>query len=236
MYPVNLALQKKLCVVVGGGSVAERKVLGLLDAGALVRVISPELTPALQNLAQEGRIAWLQKTFAASEGAAGNAPNDLPDLAGALLVFAATSVPAVQGAVLAAAQQAGCLVNVADAPAQCDFHVPAVVRRGDLLFTVSTSGKSPALAAALKSRLEREIGVEYARLVTLLGVLRSEVLALPLSGAEKKMLFQKLLDSDIIQWIREERKDLLAAHVQEVFGHLVPVEHALHRLWTNETP
>lgn len=233
MYPVNLALQKKLCVIVGGGPVAERKVLGLLDAGALVRVISPELTPALQSLAQEGRISWLQKTFAAREE---DAPNDLADLAGALLVFAATSVPAVQSAVLAAAQQTGCLVNVADAPAQCDFHVPAVVRRGNLLLTVSTSGESPTLAAALKTRLEREIGVEYARLVTLLGVLRSEVLALPLSGAEKKMLFQKLLDSDIIQWIREERKDLLAAHVQEVFGHLVPVEHALHRLWTNETP
>lgn len=224
LYPVNLDLQGKLCLVVGGGAVAERKVAGLLTAGATVRVVSPELTATLRQCADAGRITWLAQEFTPE------------DVAEAFLVFAATDSAAVQEAIHRAARQMNCLVNRADAPEQCDFHVPAVVRRGDLLLSISTSGASPALAAALKSRLEREIGDEYAALAKLLAVLRSRLLALPLSGPEKKMLFQKLLDSDIVQWIRDGRRELVYAHVQELCGHLLPVEHLLDAFWNNRNP
>ena len=224
MYPINLDLHGRFCVVVGGGAVAERKVAGLLAAGATVRVVSPELTVALQELAAEGRIAWLAQDFS---------PEDVAD---AFLVFAATDSAEVQEAVHSAARQMHCLVNRADAPELSDFHVPAVLRRGDVLLTVSTSGASPALAAALKSRLELEIGDEYASLARLLAVLRAELLALPLSGPEKKMLFQKLLHSDIVEWIRDDRRELINAHVEEVFGHLLPVGHLLAAFWTDRNP
>ena len=224
LYPVNLDLRDRLCVVIGGGVVAERKVAGLLAAGATVRVVSPELTTRLQQLAKNGRITWLAQAFAPE------------DVAEAFLVFAATSSAEVQQAVHSAARQMDCLVNRADAPDLCDFHVPAVLRRGDLLLTVSTSGTSPALAAALKTRLEQEIGGEYAATARLLAVLRARLLELPLSGSEKKMLFQKLLDSDIVQWIRDDRRELVNAHVQELFGHLLPVGHLLDAFWTDRNP
>lgn len=211
-------------MVVGGGAVAERKVRGLLAAGATVRVISPEATAALQQLAQNDRITWLAQDFAQE------------DLAEAFLVFAATASAEVQEAVQSAVRQMDCLVNRADAPEQCDFHVPATLRRGDLLLSVSTSGTSPALAAALKARLEREIGDEYAAAARLLALIRPRLLELPLPGPEKKMLFQKLLDSDIVQWIRDDRRELVNAHVQELFGHLLPVGHLLDAFWNDRNP
>lgn len=224
MYPVNLDVRNRLCVVVGGGAVAERKTTGLLAAGAKIRVVSPELTATLRQYALEERISWLSQLFT---------PEDVAD---AFLVFAATSSPEVQLEVRTAAHQAGCLVNMADAPELCDFHVPAILRRGDLVLAVSTAGTSPALAAWLKARLEQDIGGEYAVLAGLLAAIRVNVLELPLSGREKKMLFQNLLDSDILAWIRDGQKELLAAHVQEVFGHLIPVGRVLDLLWTDRNP
>ena len=156
------------------------------------------------------------------------------------MIFAATNRPLVQQAVLRAAQEAGALVNVADMPEACDFQVPAVLRRDGLLLSVATSGASPALAAVLRARLEREIGPEYAMLARLLAALRTPLLKLPLSGPAKKMLFQKMLDSDILQWLRDGRKQRAAAHVEAVFGHLLPVGRILDALpdapWTDTNP
>lgn len=224
MYPVTLDIRGRLCVVVGGGAVAERKVDGLLAAAATVRVISPELTETLRRLAESGRISWERKEFAAA------------DVDAACLVFAATDSPAVQAAVLAAARQRGCLVNRADAPADSDFHVPAVLRRGELLVSVSTSGASPVLAALLKGWLEREIGEEYAVLARFLAGLRTQLQARPLPSAEKKILFRKILDSDIVQWTRKGRRDLVLAHAQRVCGHLVEIEPLLAASWSDRDP
>ena len=145
MYPITLNLQGRCCLVVGGGAVAERKVQGLLAAEAKVSLVSPELSPALRELAQAGHIGWQQRAFVPE------------DAAGAFLIFAATNRPLVQQAVLRAAQEAGVLVNVADMPEACDFQVPAVLRRDDLLLSVATSGASPALL--LRSE-ERRVGKE----------------------------------------------------------------------------
>ena len=226
MYPLNLNLKGHPVLVVGGGRVAERKVLGLLEAGAdAVRVISPELTPTLQELAQAGRLRWQARPFRPE------------DAEGVLLVFAATDDPAVQQAVVQAARNAGALVNVADAPEACDFQVPAVLRQGEILLSIATSGASPALAAALKRQLAKEIGPEYAVLVRILAALRPLVVALPLSDAEKKMLFQKLLESDIVPWLRDGRKGRAAAYIAAVFAPFFPVGPVLDQLpdapWTD---
>lgn len=226
MYPLNLNLQGHPVLVVGGGRVAERKVQGLLEAGAdAVCVVSPELTPALQELAQAGRVRWQARPFCAA------------DTADALLVFAATDNPEAQQAVVQAARNAGALVNVADAPEACDFQVPAVLRQGEILLSIATSGASPALAAALKRQLAQEIGPEYAVLTRILAALRPLVVALPLSDAEKKMLFQKLLESDIVPWLRDGRKGRTAAHVAAVFDPFFPVGPVLDQLpdapWTD---
>ena len=212
MYPLNLNLRDRPVLVAGGGRVAERKVSGLLDAGAdRLRVVSPELTPKLADLAAAGRIEWLARPFAPE------------DAAGCLLVFAATDSSEAQRQIRDAARKAGALANIADAPEDCDFQVPAAHRLGDILLTAATAGGSPLLAAAIRDEIARTIGPEYAKLARLMAALRAELRNHPLSAREKKMLFQKTLDSDIVRWLRDGEKGRVLAHLDALFGRLFPV-------------
>ncbi len=206
MYPVSLNIADRLCVVVGGGKVTARKVQGMLAAGARVRIVSPELTPFLATLVAQGAVEWLQKQFAAG------------DLAGAFLVFAATDQPPVQAEVVAAARARNLLVNVADGPELCDFQVPSVLRRGDLSISIATNGKTPAVAALVRRRLEEVIGEEYGLLTSLVGAVRNELLAQAASDAEKKILFQKILQGDIVRWLRERQWHKVQTHLEAVIG------------------
>ncbi len=215
LYPVCLDITDKLCVVVGGGSVALRKVNGLLKAGARVRVISPELVDPLAGLAAGGEIQWIRRGFAAG------------DLGDAFLAFAATDQPEVQKAVAAEAAERERLVNVIDDPARCTFQVPAVVRRGDLLLAVSTSGTSPALAAVIRQELEDRYGEEYAVLLRLMAEIRQYLLAREDDCGRRKILFQNILHDDIVLWIKTGRKDLLRRHLQAVLGADVDFDFSL---------
>ena len=212
MYPVSLDLSGRLCLVAGGGRVAERKVLGLLEAGAnRLRVVAPELTAKLAELAAAGRIEWQARPFAPE------------DAAGCLLVFAATDSPETQRQVRDAARKAGALVNMADSPADCDFQVPAALRRGEILIAAATSGGSPLLAACIRDRIAQTIGPEYAKLARLMAAVRAELRKQPLSAAEKKMLFQKTLDGDMVRWLRDGETGRVLAHLDALFGRLFPV-------------
>jgi precorrin-2 dehydrogenase/sirohydrochlorin ferrochelatase len=152
-YAAFLDLRGRRCLVVGGGAVGERKVAGLLDAGARVRIVSPTLTPALAALADAGIVEHRARPFRRH------------DARGCAVVVAATGVTVVDDTVAEAARRVRALVNVVDRPAVCDFILPSVLRRGDLQIAVSTSGKSPALAREIRRRLETEIGEDYAVLV-----------------------------------------------------------------------
>lgn len=216
MYPVCLNIAKRLCVVVGGGSVAERKICGILAAHGQVRIVSPVLTAALQVFADQDRVEWRHKMYSA---------DDLDD---AYLVFAATNNPAVQEAVCEDARAAGVLLNVADAPELCDFQTPSVVRRGDLTLSVATNGRSPAVAAMVRRRLERDFGDEYGLLTALVGRLREQILRQANSDADKKILFQKILCDDIVDWLRERQWERIQQHLESVLGR--PVGHDLESL------
>lgn len=142
VYPIFLThLADCRVVVVGGGTVAARKVSGLLAAQANVTVIAPQLAPALQAMYRAGNLTWHARPF------------DPADVDGARLVFAATDDRTVNAAVAAAARRAGALCNVADDPIQGDFHVPAVHRSNDAVLAVGTGGASPRRAVALRDRL-----------------------------------------------------------------------------------
>ncbi|MGD9949866.1 MAG: bifunctional precorrin-2 dehydrogenase/sirohydrochlorin ferrochelatase [Desulfobulbus sp.] len=206
MYPVSLEITGRLCVVVGGGKVAARKVRGILAAGGRVRILSPELTPQLATLVAQGTIEWWQKTFVSE------------DLADAFLVFAATDKPSVQAEIIEAARSRNLLINVADGPELCDFQVPAVLRRGDLSISIATNGKTPAVAALIRKRLGEVIGEEYALLTSLIGAIREEVIGAAGSDAEKKILFQKILQDDIVFWLRERQWHKVQAHLESVIG------------------
>jgi hydroxymethylbilane synthase len=165
VFPISLTLSGRRVVVVGGGAVAERKVRALLDAGAGVTVISPDLSPELTRLAEAGDLAWERRLFA------------FGDCAGAALAFAATDDAAVNAAVVVDARNNGVLVNDAGDGARGDFLTPAVHRAGNLTVTVDSAGLSPSFTARIRDELAVQFDARYARAAATLGAVRERVLA-----------------------------------------------------------
>lgn len=189
-YPVFLKLEDKLCVVVGAGRVAERRVRGLCDASARVRVVGITATEGILKLADEGAIHLCQRAFEPS------------DLDGSALVIAATDRADVNRAVQAAAKCRGILFCGADRHTDSDFIVPAVVQRGDLQVAISTGGKSPAYTALL--RREIEAFWEDGQLLDLLTDLRRRVYARFPNAPERRQAFwQQLVTDDMLALARK---------------------------------
>ncbi|MDQ0287680.1 precorrin-2 dehydrogenase/sirohydrochlorin ferrochelatase [Desulfofundulus luciae] len=186
-YPVSLILSQRPCLVVGGGSVAERKVLSLLACGAKVKVVSPTLTPGLRELVDKGKISYRQGEY------------ETADLAGVFLVIAATDLDEINRWVAAEAMARNMLVNVVDDPPQGNFYVPAVVRRGSLQIAISTDGKSPLLARKIKEELEEHYGPEYGLLVDLLGEIRHDILENTADPRKRRELLTAILDDQVFQ-------------------------------------
>lgn len=162
-YPIVVDLAGRRCVVVGGGPVAERKVDGLLDAGADVTVVSPTLSVRLQELLSDGRIRHVGRRYRRG------------DLAGSVLAFVATGDARVAEAVAREGRRRSVWVNAADDPEHCDFFLPSVLRRGPLLVAVATGGTSPALARAVREQIERLLPDEYAVLAETVADVRREL-------------------------------------------------------------
>lgn len=185
---------------------ARRKVKGLLAAGAEVRVVSPKVDSRLAALARDGQIKWLARAYA--EG----------DLDNAFLVFAATDDRRTQELICLHAAAARQLVNVADDPGRCNFHVPSSFRRGDLTIAVSTSGKSPAVAAQIRKELENGFGPEYAVLLEIMALVRQQLSAGENTQEERKKIYKKILQGDIVDWIKTGRMGKVRAHLESVLG------------------
>ncbi|MFH1216358.1 MAG: bifunctional precorrin-2 dehydrogenase/sirohydrochlorin ferrochelatase [Pseudomonadota bacterium] len=211
-FPISLDIRDRLCIVIGGGKVAARKVSALLASHGNVMVISPELDDELAALASEGSIQWMKREYRKG------------DLSGAFLVIAATDDSAVQQAIHSEAETGNILLNVADVPKWCNFILPATVRRGDLTISVSTAGKSPALAKQLRQNLEEEYPDDYDLLLQVLGRLRPIVLEMGFPHNKNKIIFEKLLHKDMIDWLRQENWQALTDHINSVLGRDVPLE------------
>jgi precorrin-2 dehydrogenase/sirohydrochlorin ferrochelatase len=149
-YPIFLELTCCPCVVIGGGAVAERKARTLLQAGAIVTVISPNLTGTLMSWVQESKIRYVERKYRAG------------DLIGCRLAFVATGDCEVISVVALEARERGVWVNAADDPPNCDFILPSILRRGDLVVAVATGGASPALSRAIREELESYFSEDYA--------------------------------------------------------------------------
>ncbi|HKH26324.1 MAG TPA: bifunctional precorrin-2 dehydrogenase/sirohydrochlorin ferrochelatase [Acidimicrobiia bacterium] len=192
-YPVNLVVSGRRCVVVGAGRIAARKVDGLLAAGADVHVVAPRLGDQVRTMRDEGRVTVAERAF------------EPADLDGAWVATAATDDPAVNHAVFEAGEGRGVWVNAADDPDNCSFTLMSVIRRGDVLVTVGTGGRSPALAAWLKERIAAEIGPEYETLVELLADAREGMQADGRSTEDAD--WKRALDSGMLDLIRAGRVD-----------------------------
>jgi precorrin-2 dehydrogenase/sirohydrochlorin ferrochelatase len=205
-YPVNLDVQDKDCLVVGGGSVGERKVRTLLECGARVTVVTILATEGLHTLASEGRIDLKTRGYKPS------------DVEGTFLVIGATDSEEINEKISEDAARRGLLVNIADRPAACNFVLPAIVRQGALLIAISTSNKSPAVARRIRQNLEEEFGPEYAVLLNLMGAIRQRLLAQAKSPEAHKHMFERLLDQGLLEMIRDNRIKDVDSLLHNVLG------------------
>ena len=162
-YPVFLDIAGKPVVVIGGGGVALRKVEGLLEAGAQVTVVSPELHPELRRLVEEGRVRHQPRQYRRG------------DLEGCALAFVASDDRSVNANVAREGKERRVWVNAVDDPANCDFIMPGIVRRGDLIVAVSTSAGSPAMARKMREELEAFLTEDYVLLLELAAEVRAEL-------------------------------------------------------------
>jgi siroheme synthase-like protein len=160
LFPAFLKLDARQILIVGGGTLASTKIAGLLEAGARVRIVSPQINSHLAAKVRNREIEWLPKLFT---------PDDLD---GAFLVIAATSLRDVNAAVYQEADRRGILCNAIDDIENCHFYYGSIVQRGDLQIAVSTNGKSPALAQRLRKEFEQQFGPEYSAWLEWLGAAR----------------------------------------------------------------
>jgi len=191
ILPIALKVNGKKCVVVGGGEVAAQKVGQLLECNASVIVVSPNLCPELGKLAMEGHIRWLPKRYEPFV------------LDGAFLTFACTDDQKVNRQIFAHCDERGILCNVVDVPELCHFYMPSILRRGDLVIAVSTSGNSPAFARRVRLFLESLIGDEFGSLVELLGELKDEMRSRLKTIEQRRRFIELVWESDVWRYLRE---------------------------------
>ncbi|MFH1138054.1 MAG: bifunctional precorrin-2 dehydrogenase/sirohydrochlorin ferrochelatase [Pseudomonadota bacterium] len=203
---LNIRLEGRKCLVVGGGEVGERKARTILAHGAGVRLISRELRPGVEELIQAGQIEYGGREFNPAH------------LDGISLVFAASSDAELNCRVAGEARKLGLFVNVADRPELGDLTLPASFSRGDLTISVSTAGKSPALAARVKKTLAGQFGDEYGRFLEILGAVRAKVLAQGRPSGENRGLFRELVESDLLRLLADGADDAVEKRLMDMLG------------------
>ncbi len=184
-YPLHINLADRLCVVVGGGPVGQRKIAGLLAAGAQVRLIDPQ-PPAFELNEHIELVARCYQTA---------------DLDNAFLVFAATGNGELDRTIATEARRLGALVNLPGEPAAGDFTLPAVLRRGDLTVSISTAGRSPALAALLKEQLSKWLPGHWATVLEILAAVRDKHLAEPAQSPYNWQAVDRLLKNELVELV-----------------------------------
>ncbi len=210
-YPVFLELRGKKVVVIGGGQVAFRKVETLLMCGANVHLVAKRLDQRLKQYIEGGRVKY--------EGSQFN-----PEiLNGSSLVIAATDDTELNKKISKEAKKRNILINVVDNPEECNFIVPSIVKRGDLIVAISTSGSSPALSKRLRERFEDILGKEYELFLNLMKYIRKGIISKGLSSEENRRIFYNLVDSPLISLIKENRWEEVSSKVEEITGIKIPL-------------
>lgn len=201
-YPAFVNIRGKQCVVVGGGKVAERKVLSLLRSGAIIRLISPSITPRLAVERDMGNIEHINRDYISG------------DLKDAFLVIAATSDEKINRIV---ASEAPCLVNVVDVPELANFIVPSVFKRGLMTIAISTSGASPALARSVRIELEALYGVEMSKYLLFLKKIRKKILSEISCSKTRRQLLKVIASEKMLKILREKGYKEARDKVLEIF-------------------
>ena len=187
--PIFMNINQRLCVVIGAGEVAARKVTMLLRAQASVTVYAPEICPTLADLVEAGRIRYQPARFADQQ------------LSGACLVIAATNDLQVNTAVSLAAQANNIPVNVVDAPALCTFTMASIVERSPIVIAISSEGNAPVLARYLRSKIETMLPAGYGRIAAIAGEFRDKVKSKYATSQARRIFWEGVLQGPIVERI-----------------------------------
>jgi precorrin-2 dehydrogenase/sirohydrochlorin ferrochelatase len=186
MYPVMLNLEGNPCLVVGGGSVAIRKVEGLLSEGAFVTVVAPEIDGEFENLEKKDKVRIERRCYQTGEAAAGY-----------FLIMAATNDREVNRQVYLDAKECGIWVNVADDPELCTFYLPARMKRGPLQLVIASQGLAPFAMSRLRKLLENRFGPQWEAWIRSAGEYRKAVYEKKLSKKKNTECFQRFFDETV---------------------------------------
>ncbi len=208
LYPLWLDLHGVQVLVIGGGTVAERKVKSLLTCGARIRLVSPTLSPGLQRLHRRKRFVFRKGGYRPS------------DLRRARIVFAATDQAARNAAIADQANRAGIWANNATASDRSNALVPSVIRRGELTIAISSGGLSPALSKRIRIEIERFLGRGFSDYARFLGRARSLILAGVGREAERRKLFSRLISPAQFELIRSGRLRLAKARAKQILSRM----------------
>ena len=206
-YPSNLDVEEKSCVIVGGGEVALRKIQGLLAAGAVVKVIAPEVSAGVEELFRRGEISLTRENFSAEL------------LGDEVILIAATNNPEVNRQVSEVARSKKILVNAVDGGG--NFNVPSTIRRGELLLTISTGANSPAFAKFVREMLELELGENFGAGLKIISSWRLKVKKFLPNPQARKIFWRKILTQETWQLLKHGQLNELEDkinHALESFG------------------
>ncbi len=204
-YPAFLNIKEKQCIVIGGGKVAERKVISLLECGAKIKIISPSLTKRLQKEKNNGTISHVSRNYRSG------------DLEGVFLVVAATSDDEINKEIAA---EASCLVNVVDYPDIANFIVPSIIKRGLLTIAISTSGASPAMSRAIRKELETIYSKEFSKYLIFLKKLRKKIIVNISDKNLRQQILKEIASDNMLDILRQkgykEARDIAFRRLQEM--------------------
>jgi siroheme synthase-like protein len=203
LFPIFVKLQGKLVTIVGGGKIAEGKIPALLEAGARIRLVAPQVSARINEWVSNGQIEWWPKIFEAG------------DLREAYLAIAATAATTVNHEVFVEAEAQKIWCNSVDDIENCHFYYGSIVQRGDLQIAISTNGKSPALAQRIRKELEKQFGPEYALWLEWLGAARETLRATSEDHELTKQLLHRLASRPMFQrFLEQAENDFSSKEVQ----------------------
>ncbi len=203
-YPIFLDIKNKKCLVVGGGSVAMRKVKSLLKFAARVTVVAPQILPEIENISANKNLTIIKACFEPSH------------MENAVLAIGSANSKEVNQTVYNEAEKRKIPVNIVDQPELCTFMVPSLVRRGDLSIAISTSGKSPAVAKAVRKRLEDEFGNEWGEYLEIMGHARKIAFETEPEQKKREEMFNEIVKTDLLEMIRAGNSDGARRKVMEI--------------------
>lgn len=207
VYPIFLNdLSGRKCVILRFGHDAERKVAELLEAGAAVVVVAPAVSPAVEAWAREGRLTWIARDY------------ERGDLAGAFLAIVTVTDHEATKPIWEEAQDEGILISAMDDVPHCTFVAGSIVRRGDLVISISTSGAAPALAVRLRQEFEERFGPEYADFLALMRRLRGPMAERFPDFEERKRRWYALIDAGLPELLAGGREEEALEAIASITG------------------